>query len=358
MNLATLKPEDFHRLYGEIPEAYSERVHRTLSRLPSQTQRARIAKRRIALLLAALLLLICGTVYAAARWGLVDFFDLYGGMPQSAVKIVSQVAAEYDAGEVVVVLREAIADSFSYHITAEVRPVLPEEIYLLPPMLDGSMEDELGKAGGRRLLAASLYVEGADPDGDQGIEWNTEDDGTLVYVLSGKLTTQADAVQLSLLLVLTDYGVTGNADETSKTRQSIPFTLPISQGAQTRRVEIGKEVEGSGVWLEYADFTTTPLATYYAVACSLAPDALDWQRADFQEGWFTLSFVDENGDWTYGSPTGGGGYTEQLDASHALHHGTLRPLEPLPETMYVYCKSIGDVPVENGVYGVTAFAVK
>lgn len=174
-------------------------------------------------------------------------------------------------------------------------------------MLDGSMEDELVKAGGRRLLAASLYVEGADPDGDQGIEWKTEDDGTLVYVLSGKLTTQADAVQLSLLLVLTDYGVTGNADETAKTRQSIPFTLPISQGAQTRRVEIGKEVEGSGVWLEYADFTTTPLTTYYAVACSLAPDALDWQRADFQEGWFTLSFVDENGDWTCGSPTGGGG---------------------------------------------------
>ncbi len=240
MNPATLKPEDFRRLYGEIPEAYSERVHRTLSRLPSQTQRARIAKRRIALLLAALLLLICGTVYAAARWGLVDFFDLYGGMPQSAVKIVSQVAAEYDAGEVVVVLRETVADSFSYHITAEVRPVPPEEIYLLPPMLDGSMEDELVKAGGRRLLAASLYVEGADPDGDQGIEWKTEDDGTLVYVLSGKLTTQADAVQLSLLLVLTDYGVTGNADETSKTRQSIPFTLPISQGAQTRRVEIGK----------------------------------------------------------------------------------------------------------------------
>lgn len=110
--------------------------------------------------------------------GLVDFFDLYGGMPQSAMKIVSQVAAEYDAGEVVVVLREAVADSFSYHITAEVRPVPPEEICLLPPMLDGSMEDELGKAGGRRLLAASLYVEGADPDGDQGIEWKTEDDGT------------------------------------------------------------------------------------------------------------------------------------------------------------------------------------
>ncbi len=40
MNLDTLKPEDFRRLYGEIPEAYSERVHRTLSRLPSQTQRA------------------------------------------------------------------------------------------------------------------------------------------------------------------------------------------------------------------------------------------------------------------------------------------------------------------------------
>lgn len=357
MNLDKLKPGDFRRLYGEIPETYKERVRRTLSGLPSQTRKVRFAKRRLALVLAALFLLICGTVYAAARWGLVDFFDLYGGMPPSAAKIVSQVAIEYDAGEAVVALREAVADGFSYHLTAEVRPKAPEEIRLLPPMLDGSMEDEVAMAAGRRLAAASIYVEGADPDGDQGIDWKTEDDGTLVYVISGELATQADAVQLSLLLVLTDYGVTGDADNAPRVRETFSFTLPVSQGSQARRVEIGKEVVGAGVLLEYVDFTTTPLATYYAVACSLAPDALDWQRADFQEGWFSLSFVDENGDWTYGSPSGGGGYAERLDSSHALMHGTLRPLDPLPDTMYVYCKSLGDVPVSNGLYGITAFEV-
>ena len=353
-------PEELRRLYGEVPSDYTHRVSATLARLQREEKQVKRIGFKVIIVFALIMVLLCGTVYAAAnRLGLLDYMSKYDADVDITpiAPYISHPEGSFALGGLTITLREAIADGSSYHIVAEVRPDKPDEVHLLPTMIDGTMEEEVQKANGKQLIAASVYIQGADSDGVQSLDWQTEDDGTLVYIASGELVTQADTADLTCLVVLNHYGVDGTYDEKANQRESFPFTLPVMQDVRTQRVEIGAPVANSGVQLEWAEFTMTPLATYYTVSCALEQDAEPWQREDFLAGNFTLSFVDENGEWTLQTGALGGGQNT-YEGDRSLLRGSIKALDALPATMYVYCKSLGDVPVENGIYGVTSFEVK
>ena len=270
--------------FGSVPPSFERRVDDTLNRLMRQKERSRRTgmRPRLALLIAALLILMACAVYAAEAFGLLSFFERYhpGAVQDLTTSTVYESIA---AGPVELTVLEGAADGQSVYLSLQARAEAGACM----------MPDAASLAGEtRRMFTVSTRIVGPNT---QSMEVVRAADGSWQIVLCAPLVAEADDAAVRLECVVREYAWTdrGAREQGEETRTEAEMTLPVTAPLEqwTARAEGNAAIGDTGACLNQVRFVRTPIALYYEAEIDGAlPDTA------------TCAFVDETGAMLQSAP--------------------------------------------------------
>lgn len=242
--------------FGSVPQSFDRRIDETLDKLmrPKRSPRRTGMRPRLALLIAALLILMACAVYAAETFGLLSFFERYHPGAVQDMPVTS-VYERIEAGPVALTVLEAAADGRSLYLN------------LLAQAEEGAcmMPDAASLAGeSRRMFTVSIRFVGPHT---QSAEVLRAEDGSWQIVLCAPLVTEADAAAVRLECVVREYAWTarGAREQGEEIRTEAKLTLPVTAPLErwTARAEGNAAIGDTGAYFSQVRFVRTPIALYY-----------------------------------------------------------------------------------------------
>jgi len=368
-----MKPQD---AYGAAPESFKASIASALRRLKEEKQVKRI-NLRLAICMAAALLLIAGVVYAAVHeWKLFDFYQLRYGIDiseeaQNAIKLNS-MGQHMELGGVTFTVQEAIADGVYLYLSVKAEANEADSAYLmgigeLPGdwMVSNGMYDRENRRSykraaqedGRSLLTAEARARAAGRDDYGGFGDSVMlADGSLRIIngVSLPLEPEDTAVEVELMVTVCEW-LLDEAEEAFSPSDIISgilrFTLPAIPPSEQVIIELGGQLmPGTAASLDRCSFRVTPLSCYYTIEYSIVEMEDRLLMAHSRNVlWFDI--LDEQGaPFPEGLTLGGGIHSD--DDIHYVQAGSIR-LEQLPRTITVSpCESWGGGPEEFMVLSV------
>lgn len=318
---------EWRNAFGKADRQFEETVYGTLMQLDRKEGRKGIGRTgiRVAIALACLLLMTTAALAAANSLGLMDFLNRQaseGGILPEATTIITkapeqtQMVQATPAGMAIhpatFAVRETIFDGQYAYVVVEVKPssqdiflvgvdmLLEDAILNLGPLFEGrseSVREYAASNGQSNLLKANVYEEMTE-NGEgflHSIDYKMEEDGTLVYMLSGAYTGDAAAYPVNLICSLIPYTdpAVGDTLDLSKAYET-KLSLTLTSGVEEESVRSVEPIEFAdcGVRVDAITLTKSPMATYVKVEFTITDPAA---YAATDDGlWF--EFLDAQGN--------------------------------------------------------------
>ena len=350
-----MKPQD---AYGTAPESFTSSVASALRRIKEEGPVKKL-NLRLAVCVAAALVLIAGVVYAAVNeWKLFDFYKARYGIDiseeaQGAIK-QNDMGQRIEAGGVVFTVQEAIADGRHLYLTAKAELRETDTAYLMGAMdspadwmvTDGNYEKENRRSykraameDGKRLITAEAWARAAEHDDNGGFGDSIMlADGSLRIINGVDLPLDPEETVLEIELRVTVYEWL--PDETGEDyrpsdfiSEILRFTLPVTPAAEQVTIDLGGQpFPGTAALLDRCSFWVTPLSCYYKIEYTVVETEDKLLTAHSRNVlWFEL--LDEQGEPLPMGLTLSRS-THSDDDVHYTQEGSVR-LEKLPETLTI-----------------------
>ena len=345
--------KELQRVFGEADPGFVNAVHRSLDAIQKEEEERHMKKFRLGLVIALACLLLATAAFAAAnQWGVLDFISARQGVQTlpEAQELVQRDFPQADArtDDVAFTVREAIFDGDHLYVVIAVNARHDDVLLMgLDCFPDDPASDLLGeeKAGNLTLLdwaiqngktslfRISVYDDGAalgKPDFMDNIDFVMEDDGTLVYMLSG--TYKGDEETPTIYLNCASIPFTQDEMLDMEKRQIVQFslTLPAAQTSPDGRVQSTAPAlyTDCGVQVERITLTPTPMAIYCEIEFSVVDETA---YAATDDGlWF--EFIDENGErLPDGAMSGGIERIDEPDGTRFIQKDSLQAMKTLPK---------------------------
>lgn len=347
--------DDWKNVFGTQPDTFEQSMRIALGRIKEREvmQHTTIKRsRRRAVLIAACIVLLATTAYAAAvRFGVVSFFERRGRqLPEKAAVMVETAVPQQtpDNALVTFCVREAVYSAEQFYVVLEAQPTNPDDFLLL--CMDAAPDDlasnmgipdtdatlkELAAQQGKTLLhvGAGIFL------GEQYVmntaDFLTEADGTVVMMLSGKGAGNAGEQQFICKTSVIPYDAQGEMLMEEEQKNSFPFTLeaPALADPVIYRQQEPTVVEGTGVTVERVEFKATALEIYAELYFTIDPSVTSKQRAlASDELWF--EYIDVNGNRLEDGITGIGSI-EKTDDGGFVQKTSLAAMDTLPASITV-----------------------
>lgn len=349
--------DDFKRAIGPADEAFTACVRRTLTQCKVMEEEEPMKKKiSTGLVLALVLLLAAAAALAAAtQWGILDFLSSYNQnvLPDAANLIQKNVTQTGGVSELATfALREGLYDGNEVYMVIEAHPA-SENLLLLGPDLtpDDAMRHLGPKFEGNNVTindyAASagktiVNINLADQrmyDGLDGvvssIDYLLEEDGTLVLMVRGELSSEATELPIELICFANTTEDGAKAQSALDLKQTkLAFTLSSTPGGTGKQSAQSVVFADCGVEVDSVTLTPSALCTYVRIGYRVI-DAEAFAKAD--DGlWF--EFLDKNGARIEDGV--GGGSVEPQDAlaspgdgAYYVQTSSLAAMNELPQTL-------------------------
>lgn len=309
-----MNDKDWKGAFGPTPEAFKQKISFTLRKVEEEKPVKKIKAATVAAI-ALIVLLLAAVAYAAAtQWGIFSFLEYrYGRTMLPEAKDAIQTDLPQTGGEenadVTFKVREALSDGMRLNVIIEARPKDAKKILLLGP--DQMPEDRPSYNGpvyegddrtfaqaaaqdGKRLMNVSLSVKMNDLSITDTIDYLQEEDGTLVFHLSGPLATNEKTLGLTCDYALTQWQDAQTALHDQIVRGQFSFKLPATVHQTQKQYSGPVTIEQTGVTVDKIVLTKTDAGIYGELIFSIAPDATQAQMVLARERlWF--EYLDEQG---------------------------------------------------------------
>ncbi|HWR21985.1 MAG TPA: hypothetical protein VN366_00780 [Feifaniaceae bacterium] len=308
--------------------------------------------RRRAVLIAACILLLATTAYAAAvRFGVASFFERRGKqLPDNAAGMVETAVPQQTPGNALVTfsVREAVYSGEQFYAVLEARPTKADDYLLL--CMDTMPDDPAGNMGipdtnatleelaaqqGKALLRVGADIYLGERYVMETADYLTEADGTVVMMLSGTGAGNAGKQQFTCKTSVIPYDAQGGMLLDDEQKNSFPFTLEAASLSDPiiYRQKHPAVVEGAGVTVERVEWKETALEIYAELYFKIDPSATAEQRALASDQlWF--EYLDANGSRLADGLTGIGSI-EQTEDGGFVQKTSLAAMDTLPASITV-----------------------
>lgn len=345
--------KELQRVFGEADPGFVNAVHRSLETIQKEEEERHMKKFSLGLVIAlACILLATVAIAAAHQWGVLNFIAERQGVQTlpEAQDLVQKDFAQADAqtDDAAFTVREAIFDGNNLYVVVAVNASNEDVLLMgLDSFPDDMAADLLGETkagdltlrdwakenGKTKLVRISMHDDGAalgKPDFIDNIDFVMEDDGTLVYMLSGTYKGDAQAPTVYLNCASTVFGEDETLDLEKQQTAKISIALPAAQNAPDGAVQNTAPAVYSdcGVQVDRITLKPTPMAIYCEVEFTIIDEAA---YAATDDGlWF--EFIDENGERLPGGATSGSiGASEGSDGKRFIQQESLQPMAAMPE---------------------------
>lgn len=281
--------EDFKRSYGTADAAFVTRVHQTLRNFQKDEEEAPVKKISTGLIFALVLVLLVAVAFAAAtQLGILDFIQLRSGgdaVLQNAPELIQKDLPQQggDTTHAIFSLREAAHDGENVYLVVAAKPTDPKTLLIgSDAMLSDSMSNfgpqfkdvnlsvaDYAQQNGYESIVHVNIGDVGDAEGAgfvSSIDYLLEGDGTLVFMLNGQSTQQAEELPIHLVGIVMPF-VNGEMALDQRQQTDLTFTLTSSQpnwtatntdsalfadcGVQVDRITLSGTAMSTNVRIEY-----------------------------------------------------------------------------------------------------------
>lgn len=344
--------EELQRVFGSADPGFVNAVNRTLETIKKEEEERHMKKISMGLVIAIACMLLATVAFAAAeRWGVFDFisnrYDVKV-LPQAQEIVHKEFAGNTtQIGDAIFGVREAIFDGQHVYITLAVTPA-DDSILLLgsDSMPDDMAADLLGEERaegltirdwaakhGKTKLVHTNVGDNAVAQGEQSIvnsiDFITEEDGTLVYMVHGAYEGSEDKIDVELLCISAPYTADENLLQENVERGSLGFELAAAAPIGRAQNVAPATYADCGVRVDRVTLTGSPMAVYYEIEYTVV-DKAAYEKTD--DGlWF--EFLGADGErLPIGASTGGeSGEVEGSEGKVFVERGSLEAMETMPQ---------------------------
>lgn len=332
--------------FSQADDGFVDNVYNTLSNLQKKKSRkpTKITYYRIVAGIAIFCLLSTGTVLALTNtWGILDFLS----DRRNNVKVLPEASAIVQKGVpqegtqtdfAAFKVREAVYDGQSIYIVLDVKPSLSKYLLLGPdaypsdhianmgPMFSGETGTiaDYARENNKVMLLTSVVISGANCS----IDYLLEEDGALVYMISGRFTGDSGGTDVELGCVATPVIIENGKymrDMENRKDTTILATLK-NTGTQEAVTSIEPEVfSGSGVRVDKITLMSSAISTYAEIEFTV----IDAEKYAETEGGLWFEFLDSYGERIPNGASAGGGI-ESIDETRYIEKISLQAMEKLP----------------------------
>lgn len=353
------RADDFKRAIGPADPAFESRIHRTLAELSHKEEERPVKRFSVSLgLVLAIVLLAAVALAAANQWGVMDFLDNRFGvevLPEATGLIQQDVPQEGGKADLATfTLREAVLDGRDIFMVVAIAPADGETLLLGVDAMPGDPTGFMGQRfadmnmtiadyaaqQGKTKLVHTNIGEDTDALGMEGIinslDFVLEEDGTLVYILTGGLTTDEDTVPVTLRCITIPFTADGaNYDMDARQEVSLSFTLQSADvKAEVSSVEPAVYAD-CGVRVDRVTLSSSAMSTHVRLEYTVIDEAA---YALTDDGlWF--EFLDGNGERIATGANGSGSIgpidENEENPTRFVQIDSLTAMESLPEKVIV-----------------------
>lgn len=345
------KRKELQSVFGNADPGFVNAVNRTLETIKREEEERHMKKFSTGLAIAiACIMLATAALAAANQWGVFDFVaNRYNikVLPQ-AQDIVQREFAEnsVQAGDAIFSVREAVFDGQHTYIVLAVKPADDSVLLLGTDSMPADMaSDLLGEERGEGLtirdwaakhgktkLVHTNVGDNALAQGEESIvssiDFITEEDGTLVYMLSGARQSGKSKLDVELVCISGLYDENESLSQESLERVPLAFELTASAANDRAQNAEPATYADCGVRVDRVTLEGTPMAVYYEIEYTVVDEAA-YEKTD--DGlWF--EFLDEKGERLPDGATASGEVAE-VEGSNGkvlMERGSLEAMETLP----------------------------
>lgn len=316
--------EDFLEAIGPADPGFVANIQHTLADLQRKEDERPVKKASISFALIMAIVMIAAVAMAAARWGVFDFIASRGGegkvLPE-ATELVQQDVAQQggETASATFVLREAAFDGKALYMVVAVTPANGDTMLLgtdaLPsdrmsnmgPRYEGETMTiaEYAAQNGRARLVHTNVASIPATDGEESLvnslDYILEEDGTLVYMLTGACETQEDSLPVELVCITSPFEDGGiSMDKVEKV--SLTFTLRAARPDHAVASREPAIFSDCGVRVDRVILSGTAMSTHVRVEYTVVDEA----AFDLTDDGLWFEFLDENGEVIEDGATGSG----------------------------------------------------
>lgn len=310
------RADDFKRAMGPADPAFEGRIHQTLAELRRDEEEKPVKRIGVSIgLVLAIVLLAAVALAAASQWGVMDFLDSRHGvqvLPEATGLLQQDVPQEGGQADLATfTLREAALDGRDIFMVVAVAPTDGDTLLLGTDAMPGDLMSNMGprfagmqttiadyaaQQGKTRLVHTNMAEEHVN-----SLDFVLEEDGTLVYMLTGTLEADASAVPITLRCITIPYD---GESLTMDGRQEVALTFTLQ--AADVKAEVASDTPvvfaDCGVRVDRLTLSSTALSTHVRLEFTVIDEAA---YALTDDGlWF--EFLDEGGERVAGGATGVG----------------------------------------------------
>lgn len=347
--------EEWKNAFGAAPDTFQKGVRIALGRIQERETMQHITikrSRRRAVLIAACILLLATTAYAAAvHFGVASFFARRGKqLPDNAAGMVQTAVPQKTPDNALVTfsVREAVYSAEQFYVVLEARPTKADDFLLL--CMDAMPDDPAGNMGipdtdatlkelaaqqGKTLLHVGAGIFLGEEYVMNTADYLTEADGTVVMMLSGTGAGNAGKQQFTCKTSVIPYDAQAKMIMDAEKKDSFPFTLeaPAFNEPVLYREQQPTVVEGAGVTIERVEWKQTALEIYAELYFKIDPSATAEQR-ELASNTLWFEYLDANGNRLADGLTGVG-RIEQTEDGGFVQKNALAAMETLPASITV-----------------------
>lgn len=352
-----MKPQD---AYGAAPEEFKASITSALRRIEEEKP-VKKQSLRLAVCIAAALLLLAGVVYAAANdWKLFNFYnERYGiDISEEAQNAIGQnhMGQRMEVGDVIFTVQEAIADGRYLYLTVKAESKDANSAYLMGIMdspsdwmtFDGKYEYEkenrrsykrAALEDGKRLISAETWANVIGHEGNGGFGDSVVlSDGSLRVMIGQELPIDPGetAIEVELKAYVREWMVGEEGEEYvpgNLQDKSIRFTLPVTPPVEQVSIDVGgKLLPGTAAEIDRVWLLVTPLSCYYKIKYTVI-ETEDKLLAAHSRNVLWFELLDEQGEALPMGLSLSGSIASEDDV-HYAQESSVR-LTKLPQTLTI-----------------------
>ena len=349
-----MNKDDFRNMVPETPQHFVQRMDETLERIETMNKKVVYRSGRIALICAVLIVVLVGSAFAAAKYGVFDFMINLHPI-EGAEKLVKTNLGTIENEYFRMELEEAVYDGFGGIV--QLRYTDKTEAYAIKPSAYDDYTDPMyiwveevyedgsssgypaGRKDGKRVISLSSDVVITDENGKK-IEFNSYDafrdsDGSYVVRTEG---FSSERMSDQAVISITHNAGIYNEDMTKREKLEVKeLVAKIDCAEKQRKVKLipdeGFSQDDFEIVEAYAEFT--PLRAYLTV---------NYRYTESEDAPFgvTVTVYDANGNRI---ETGDGEWNRiPSESGEELYSEVqeMQSLETIPEKLVLRIKVIGE----------------
>jgi len=345
--------DELGNAFGQADPGFVDNVYNTLARLEKEQSRksTTILSFRIAAVVMIFCILSVGTVLAITNtWGILDFLSGRRNgvkvLPEASEIVQKDVPQEGTETDLAVFrVREAVYDGQSVFIVLDVKPSSPEYLLLGPDVYPSDYITDLGPVFSEKtgtiadyaeenhkvMLQTSVVIKGANCS----IDYLLSEDGTLVYMINGILSSNSATKEIELGCVAVPFIFQNDKytrDFDNKKETVLTATLK-NTGTEEPVTSIGPVVfDEFGVRVEKITLRSSEVLVYAEIEYTV----IDTEKYAKTDGGIWFEFLNSDGERISAGAASGGGI-ESVDEKHYIEKLSLQAMEKLPDEIILRC---------------------